>query len=250
MGQKVNPIGLRVGVIRDWDSKWYANAKDVPALIKEDANIREFLRTKYKTAAVSHIEIERLKGSKGKDRVKITLHSAKPGVVIGREAAILKETIKSLEEITNKEIVLNVVEVRRPEVVAELVAQSIAEQLENRASFRRAQKIAIQRALRAGAKGIKTSVSGRVGGAEMARTEGYSEGQVPLHTIRADVEFAIAEAYTTYGILGVKVWIYHGEILPGQNHEELRKQRQSAPSRQARGRRRPRRAQNQAKGGN
>lgn len=252
MGQKVNPIGLRVGVIRDWDSKWYADSKDVPALVKEDAVIRKFLNEKYKNAAVSHIEIERLKGAKGKDRVKIGLHSAKPGVVIGREAAILKEAISQLEKLTNKEIVLNVIEVRKPEVVAELVAQSIAEQLENRASFRRVQKIAIQRALRAGAKGIRTSVSGRVGGAEMARTEGYSEGQVPLHTIRADVEFAIAEAYTTYGILGVKVWIYHGEILPGQNHDELRKQRQSAPAQQKGGRRRPQRPRrsNNDKGGN
>lgn len=249
MGQKVNPIGFRVGVIRDWESKWYADGKDVPALVKEDALIREFIRTKYKTAAVSHIEIERLKGSKGKERIKLTLHSGKPGVVIGREAKALKETVAKLEEITKKEVVLNVVEVRRPEIVAELVAQSIAEQLENRASFRRAQKIAIQRALRAGAKGVKTSVSGRLGGAEMARTEGYSEGQVPLHTIRADVEFAVAEAHTTYGILGVKVWIYHGEILPGQDHEELRKKRQSAPA-QRRGRRRPRRAPKEAKGGN
>src|SRR5690554_706589 len=249
MGQKVNPIGLRVGVIRDWDSKWYADPKLVPALVKEDAQIRNFLNKKYANAAVSHIEIERIKGAKGKDRVKITLHSAKPGVVIGREAAILKETIASLEKLTKKEVVLNVVEVRRPEVVATLVAQSIAEQLENRASFRRAQKIAIQRALRAGAKGVRTQVSGRLGGAEMARTEGYSEGQVPLHTIRADVEFATAEAYTTYGMLGVKVWIYHGEILPGDNHEELRKERQSTPAQS--GRRRPRRRRNnEAKGGN
>jgi|SRR5690554_1009814 len=251
MGQKVNPIGLRVGVIRDWDSKWYADPKQVPALVKEDAQIRKLLNKKYANAAVSHIEIERLKGAKGTDRVKITLHSAKPGVVIGREAQILKETIAELEKLTKKEIVLNVVEVRKPEVVATLVAQNIAEQLENRASFRRAQKIAIQRALRSGAKGIKTSVSGRLGGAEMARTEGYSEGQVPLHTIRADVEFAIAEAHTTYGILGVKVWIYHGEVLPGQNHDEIRKQRQSAPAQSER-RRRParRRRSNDGKGGN
>ncbi|WP_306810643.1 30S ribosomal protein S3 [Haploplasma modicum] len=251
MGQKVNPIGLRVGVIRDWDSKWYADSKQVPALIKEDANIRTFLNKKHKEAAVSHVEIERLKGAKGKDRVKITLHTAKPGLVIGRDAVTLKETIQQLEKLTKKEIVLNVVEVRKPEIVATLVAQSMADQLEKRASFRRVQKIAIQRALKAGAKGIKTSISGRLGGAEMARAEGYSEGQVPLHTLRADVEYATAEAYTTYGILGVKVWIYHGEILPGQNHEEIRKERQSAPaerSRRPQQRRAPR--QNDKKGGN
>lgn len=246
MGQKVNPIGLRVGIIRDWDSKWYADAKDVPALIKEDALIRELLNKKYSNAAVSHIEIERLKGAQGKARVKITLHSGKPGIVIGREAVTMKETIAQLEKITKKEINFNVVEVKRPEVVATLVAQSMAEQLENRASFRRVQKIAIQRALKSGAKGIKTSISGRLGGAEMARTEGYSEGQVPLHTLRADVEYATAEALTTYGILGIKVWIYHGEILPGQSHEELRKARQSSSAGNAAGRRRaPRKAPRQ-----
>lgn len=232
---------MRVGIIRDWDSKWYADKKDVPALIKEDAVIREFLNKKYANAAVSHIEIERLKGAQGKERVKIALHSAKPGVVIGREAAIMKETIAKLEKLTKKEIVFNVIEVRRPEVVATLVAQSIAEQLENRASFRRVQKIAMQRALKSGALGIKTSVSGRLGGAEMARAEGYSEGQVPLHTLRADVEYATAEANTTYGILGVKVWIYHGEILPGQNHDEMRKARQSTAA-QTPNKRRPARS--------
>lgn len=218
MGQKVNPIGLRVGIIRNWDSRWYAEKKEVPALVKEDAEIREFLNKTYKNAAVSHIEIERIKGKK--DRVKITLHTAKPGVVIGREAETKKQTVEKLEKLTNKEIIFNVVEVQRPEKVASLVAQSMAEQLENRASFRRVQKIAIQRALKAGAKGVKTIVSGRLGGAEMARSEGYSEGQVPLHTLRADVDYATAEAKTTYGILGVKVWIYNGEVLPGQTREE------------------------------
>lgn len=251
MGQKVNPIGMRVGIIRDWDSKWYADKKIVPALVKEDAEIRKLINKKYSNAQVSHVEIERLKGSKNKDRVKITLHSARPGNVIGREAAILKATIAELEKLTKKEINLNVVEVRRPEVVATLVAQSMAEQLENRASFRRVQKIAMQRALKSGAKGIKTQVSGRLGGAEMARTEGYSEGQVPLHTIRADIEYATAEAFTTYGILGVKVWIYHGEILPGQNHEELRRKRQSSSQQPNRGKRRqPRRPRQDEKGGN
>ncbi|CCV65262.1 MAG: 30S ribosomal protein S3 [Paracholeplasma sp.] len=215
MGQKVSPTGLRIGVIRGWDAKWYADKKNVPALLKEDFEIRKFLKTTYSKAAVSQIEIERLKG-KAKDRVKITLYSAKPGVVIGRDAETKNKAVKTLEYMTKKEVILNVVEVKRAELNAELVAQSIAEQLENRASFRRVQKIAIQRALKAGAKGVKTLVSGRLGGAEIARSEGYSEGRVPLHTLRADIDYATAEATTTYGKLGVKVWIYKGEILPGQ----------------------------------
>ncbi|MDL2292357.1 30S ribosomal protein S3 [Acholeplasma sp. OttesenSCG-928-E16] len=224
MGQKVNPIGMRIGIIRSWDSKWFASKKDVPALVKEDFGIRKYLHKLYKNAAVSQIEIERLKG-KTKDRVKITLHTAKPGFVIGRDAEAKKKAVAGLEKLTNKEIVLNVVEVRRPERVAVLVAQNIADQLENRASFRRVQKIAIQRALKAGAKGCKTSVSGRLGGAEMARSEGYSEGRVPLHTFRADIDYAWAEAQTTYGKLGIKVWIYNGDVLPGQTREEnLQKQ--------------------------
>ena len=230
MGQKVNPVGMRIGIIRNWESKWYADKTNVPALIKEDNQIRTYLNEYYKKAAVSHIEIERLKGKGGKDRVKISLHTAKPGVVIGREAETKKIVVAALEKITKKEIIFNVIEIKRPERVAVLVAQSIAEQLENRASFRRVQKIAIQRALKAGAKGAKTMVSGRLGGAEMARSEGYSEGQVPLHTLRADVDYATAEANTTYGILGVKVWIYNGEVLPGQTREEnLRKQDERAP---------------------
>jgi small subunit ribosomal protein S3 len=230
MGQKVNPVGMRLGIIRDWDSKWYAEKNNVPALVKEDYEIRLYLNEFYKKAAVSHIEIERLKGKGGKDRVKISLHTAKPGVVIGREAETKKKVMTALEKLTKKEIIFNVIEIKRPERVAVLVAQSIAEQLENRASFRRVQKIAIQRALKSGAKGAKTMVSGRLGGAEMARTEGYSEGQVPLHTLRADIDYATAEANTTYGILGVKVWIYNGEVLPGQTREEnLRKQDERAP---------------------
>jgi small subunit ribosomal protein S3 len=230
MGQKVNPVGMRLGIIRNWESKWYADKNAVPALVKEDASIRSYLNDFYKKAAVSHIEIERVKGRGGKDRVKITLHTAKPGIVIGRDAETKKKAVAQLEKITNKEIVFNVVEVKRPERVATLVAQSIAEQLENRASFRRVQKIAMQRALKAGAKGVKTLVSGRLGGAEMARSEGYSEGQVPLHTLRADIDYATAEAHTTYGVLGIKVWIYNGEILPGQTREEnLRKLDERTP---------------------
>lgn len=241
MGQKVNPIGMRLGIIRTWESKWFAEKTVVPALVKEDNQIRIYLNEFYKKAAVSHIEIERVKGKGGKDRVKITLHTAKPGIVIGRDAETKKKTVAKLEKMTNKEIVFNVVEVRRPERVAKLVAQSIAEQLENRASFRRVQKIAMQRALKAGAKGCKTLVSGRLGGAEIARSEGYSDGQVPLHTLRADIDYATAEANTTYGILGIKVWIYNGEVLPGQTREEnLRKQDARAPRQD----RRPRRNNN------
>lgn len=239
MGQKVNPIGLRVGIIRTWDSKWYADKKLVPALIKEDAEIRAFLNNKHKKDAVSHIEIERIKGKK--DRVKVTLHTAKPGAVVGREAETKKQTVEALEKMTNKEVIFNVVEVQRPEKVATLVAQSMAEQLENRASFRRVQKIAIQRALKAGAKGVRTLISGRLGGAEMARSEGYSEGQVPLHTLRADIEYATAEANTTYGILGIKVWIYHGEVLPGQTREgNIEKANERAPKNDRKDRRAPR----------
>jgi small subunit ribosomal protein S3 len=246
MGQKVNPIGMRLGIIRTWVSKWYADKNAVPALVKEDANIRQYLNDFYKKAAVSHVEIERVKGKGGKDRVKVTLHTAKPGIVIGRDAETKKKAVIALEKLTNKEIVFNVVEVKRPERVATLVAQSIAEQLENRASFRRVQKIAMQRALKAGAKGVKTMVSGRLGGAEMARSEGYSEGQVPLHTLRADIDYATAEANTTYGILGVKVWIYNGEVLPGQTREEnLRKQDERAPRQNDR----PRRNNRDNKGG-
>ena len=223
MGQKVNPIGMRVGIIRGWESKWYAQKTDVPALVKEDHVIRTYLNKVYKKAAVSNIQIERLKGRGGADRVKITLFSAKPGVVFGREAETKNKVVAQLNKLVKKEIVFNVIEVRRPERVATLIAQSIAEQLENRASFRRAQKMAITRAMKAGAKGVRTLVSGRLGGAEMARSEGYSEGQVPLHTLRADIDYAISEAQTTYGILGVKVWVYNGEVLPGQSREDLAK---------------------------
>ncbi len=227
MGQKVSPKGLRIGINRGWDSNWYADPKDVPALIKEDYKIRQFLYKTYENAEVSLIEIERLK-SKSKDRVKITLHTARPGMVIGRDAEIKNKTVSSLEYMTKKDIILNVVEVRRAEVDAQLVANSIARQLERRASFRRVQKIAIQRALRGGAKGVKTLVSGRLGGAEIARSEGYSEGRVSLHTLRADIDYATAEAQTTYGKLGVKVWIYKGEILDNKLRRKEQPRRRPA----------------------
>jgi len=211
MGQKVSPVGLRVGIIRDWDSRWYADKKDVADLLLEDIKIRVLLYDLYKNASVSKIEIER-----SKSRVIITVNTAKPGMVIGRDGVTKVAVIEKLKALSKKEVFLNIVEIKHPELDALLVAESIAAQLENRASFRRTQKVAIQRALKAGAKGCKTLVSGRLAGAEIARSEGYNEGNVPLHTLRADIDYALAEAHTTYGKLGVKVWIYKGEILPAK----------------------------------
>ena len=211
MGQKVNPVGLRVGIIKDWDSRWYADKNDVADLLHEDISLREMLEKLYENSAVSKVEIERLK-----NRIVITVNTAKPGMVIGREGSVKKAVVAKLKELTDKQIILNVVEIKKPELDAKLVADSVASQLENRASFRRVQKMAIQRAMRSGAKGVKTLVSGRLGGAEIAREEGYSEGNVPLHTLRADIDYASVEAQTTYGKLGVKVWIYKGEILPSK----------------------------------
>ncbi|QVK18052.1 30S ribosomal protein S3 [Mycoplasmatota bacterium] len=213
MGQKVSPVGLRIGINRDWESRWYAE-KDYADLLHEDIKIRKYLQNYYKNASVSRIEIER-----SKNRIKITIYTAKPGMVIGREGSVKDVAVKELQKVTEKTIFISIIEIKRPELDAQLVAQSIADQLENRASFRRAQKSAISRVLRSGAKGCKTLVSGRLGGAEMARSEGYSEGNVPLHTLRADIDYAWAEASTTYGKLGVKVWIYKGEILPGKTSD-------------------------------
>ena len=213
MGQKVSPVGLRVGVNRDWNSRWYANDKDFASLLHEDIKIREYLTAKLKGAFVANIEIER-----SKNRVNIYIHTSRPGVVIGKEGEAVDALRKEVAKLVNgKQVFINIVEIKNPDVVAQLVANKIAEQLENRASFRTVQKRAIQSAMRAGAKGIKTSVSGRLGGADMARAEGYSEGNVPLHTLRADIDYATAEADTTYGKLGVKVWICKGEILPVKN---------------------------------
>ncbi len=211
MGQKVSPVGLRVGIIRDWDSRWYADKNDVADLLHEDLRVRALLEELYVNSSVSRIEIER-----SKNRVIITVNTAKPGMVIGREGSVKNAVVAKLKKLTGKDVFLNVKEIKRPEVDAQLVAASMAQQLENRASFRRVQKMAIQRAMRAGARGCKTLVSGRLGGAEMARSEGYSDGNVPLHTLRADIDYAAAEATTTYGKLGIKVWIYKGEILPAK----------------------------------
>ena len=211
MGQKVSPIGLRVGVIRDWDAKWYAPKLKVADLLHEDLKIRKFINDFYKSAYVSQIEIKRT----GK-RVIVVVHAAKPGIVIGAGGARKNAAVKELNKLTGKNVFLTVVEIKQIDADkdAALVARKMAEDLENRASFRRVQKMAIQKALKAGAKGIRTIVSGRLGGAEIARSEGYSEGRVPLHTLRANIDYATAEAATTYGKLGVKVWINKGEVLP------------------------------------
>lgn len=211
MGQKVNPVGLRVGVIRDWDSKWYAD-KDYADLLHEDIKIRDFVETRLQDASVSKVEIER-----AANRVNISISTAKPGMVIGKGGSEVEALRKSLNELTGKRVHINIVEIKKPDIDAKLVADNIARQLENRVSFRRAQKQVIQRAMRMGAKGIRTQVSGRLGGADMARAESYSEGTVPLHTLRADIDYGTAEADTTYGKLGVKVWIYRGEVLPTKN---------------------------------
>lgn len=208
MGQKVSPVGLRVGIIRDWESKWYAG-KEFGDLLMEDVKIREYLKGKLKDSSVSHIDIER-----AANRVNVTIHTAKPGMVIGKGGSEVENIRGYLTKLTNKKVHINIAEIKNPELDAILVAESIAQQLERRVSFRRAMKQAIQRTMRSGAKGIKTSVSGRLGGAEIARTEGYSEGTVPLHTLRADIDYGTAEAHTTYGRIGVKVWIYRGEVLP------------------------------------
>ncbi|KMK74870.1 30S ribosomal protein S3 [Alkalihalobacillus pseudalcaliphilus] len=216
MGQKVNPVGLRVGVIRDWESKWYAD-KDYADLLHEDIKIREYIENRLKEASVSKVEIER-----AANRVNVTVSTAKPGMVIGKGGSEVEALRKALNELTGKRVHINIFEIKQADLDAKLVAENIARQLENRISFRRAMKQAIQRTMRAGAKGIKTQVSGRLGGADIARAEHYSEGTVPLHTLRADIDYGTAEADTTYGKLGVKIWIYRGEVLPtkGTNQKE------------------------------
>lgn len=208
MGQKINPIGLRTGIIRDWEAKWYAD-KDFANLLHEDLKIREYIETNLKDASISKVEIER-----AANRVNIAVHTGKPGMVIGKGGSEIDKLRSALSKLTGKRVHINVVEVKKIDMDAKLVAESIARQLENRVSFRRAQKQALGRAIKSGAKGIRTQVSGRLGGADIARSEGYSEGTVPLHTLRADIDYAHEEADTTYGKLGVKVWIYRGEVLP------------------------------------
>lgn len=209
MGQKVNPHGLRIGIIKDWDTKWYANDKNFSEFLVEDYKIRKYIKSKLYAAGISRIEIER-----AANKVKVNVNTAKPGLVIGKGGAGIEELRKELEKLTGKSILINITEIKNPETDAQLVAESIASQLEKRISFRRAMKQAMSRAMKLGVKGIKTAVSGRLGGAEIARTEHYHEGTIPLQTLRADINYGFAEADTTYGKIGVKVWIYKGEVLP------------------------------------
>ena len=221
MGQKVNPHGLRVGVIKDWDSKWYAEADFADNLV-EDYQIRKFLKKRLFSAGISKIEVER-----AADRVKLVIYTAKPGVVIGKGGAEIEKLKKEVQKLLGKDskgrekkLFIDIKEIKRPDRDAQLVAESIAQQLENRVSFRRAMKSTMGRSMKAGVKGIKTAVGGRLGGADMARTEFYSEGTIPLQTLRADIDYGFAEADTTYGKLGVKVWIYKGEVLPAKGNKE------------------------------
>jgi small subunit ribosomal protein S3 len=211
LGQKVHPVGLRVGIIRDWDSKWFGG-KDYADLLHEDIQVREYLQKRLKDAALSRVEIER-----AANRVNISVYTAKPGMVIGKGGKEVEALRQALTKLTGKKVHININEVKNPELDARLVAENIAQQLERRISFRRAMKQVIQRSLRAGALGIRTQVSGRLDGKDIARTEGYNEGTVPLHTLRADIDYGFVEAHTTYGRIGVKVWIYRGEVLPTKN---------------------------------
>ena len=256
MGQKVSPIGLRVGVIRDWESRWYAE-KEYGTLLQEDIKIRELIEKDCKDCMISRIEIERVKNS-----VQIIIRTARPGNFVGQDGAKIEALKKSLVKLTKKTININVVEVANPDLDARLVAQKIARMLEERQSFRTAQKKAIQATMRAGTKGIKTAVSGRLGGADIARTEGYSEGVTPLHTLRSDIDYAWEEAMTTYGKLGVKVWICRGEVLPGEmvkepekpkmnpNNRNKRNFRNNRPNRNEAAKEAPAAANTEVKGGN
>ena len=241
MGQKINPHGLRVGVIKDWDSRWYVGKSTFGDTLVEDYKLRKTLKEQFYAAGIPKIEIER-----DASRVRVNIHCAKPGIIIGKGGAEIEKLRLSCEKILNKPVVINIVEVRNPDANAQLVAESIASQLEKRTSFRRAMKLSIGRAMRLGCKGIKTMVSGRLGGAEIARSESYHEGTIPLQTIRADIDYGFAEANTTYGKIGVKVWIYKGEVLAGEKTDRgevaRRKQRdnRNGDDRRRSGDRRPR----------
>ncbi len=214
MGQKVNPHGLRIGIIKDWDTKWYANKKNFSELLVEDVKIRKYIKKRLFISGISRIEIER-----AANKIKVNVHTAKPGLVIGKGGAGIEDLRKEVEKLTGKNVLINITEIKVPEVDAQLVAENIASQLEKRISFRRAMKQSMSRAMKIGAKGIKTAVAGRLGGAEIARSEHYHEGTIPLQTLRADIDYGFAEADTTYGKLGVKVWIYKGEVLPAVKRE-------------------------------
>ena len=209
MGQKIHPIGLRIGIIKDWEGRWFAQKKEYSGLILEDLKIRKFIKKRLYASGIAKIEIER-----AANRIKVTIHTARPGMVIGRQGTEVEVIRKEIENFSGKQVQLNIAEVKSPELNAQLVAENVAFQLERRTSFRRAMKQSIGRTMKFGAQGVKVKCSGRLMGAEIARTEGYSEGKVPLHTLRADIDYGFAEANTTYGKIGVKVWIYKGEILP------------------------------------
>ncbi|MBV0913147.1 30S ribosomal protein S3 [Anianabacter salinae] len=221
MGHKVNPIGMRLQVNRTWDSRWYADTKDFGNLLLEDVRMREFIREECKQAGVSKIIIER-----PHRKCRVTIHTARPGVIIGKKGADIETLRKKLAAMTKSELHLNIVEVRKPELDAQLVAESIAQQLERRVSFRRAMKRSVQNAMRMGSLGIRVNVAGRLGGAEIARTEWYREGRVPLHTLRADIDYALCEAKTPYGIIGIKVWIFKGEIMEHDPQARDRRQQE------------------------
>lgn len=215
MGQKVNPVGMRIGINKDWSSKWYANNKDFSKYLKIDNEIRTYLDKRLKDAAVSSISINR----NNKNKTEIVIYTAKPGVVIGHGGEEIEKLKNELSKLTKENVIVSIFEVKNPDLVAKLVAENIAKQIENRGSYKMAQKRAIRNAMKAGAKGIKTLASGRLNGVEIARAEGYNEGTVPLHTLRADIDYATAEANTTFGIIGIKVWIYKGEVLPKKNNK-------------------------------
>lgn len=214
MGQKVSPLGLRIGINKDWQAKWYANKNDFAKYLKRDIDIRKYLDTKLKKASISNVIIERKE-----KRTEVIISTSKPGIIIGKGGEEITKLQNELKKLTDENVTVSIIEVKRPELDANLVAQDIARQIEGRVSFRIAQKRALRNSMKAGAKGIKTLVSGRLNGAEMARSEGYREGNVPLHTLRANIDYGTAEANTTYGIIGVKVWIYKGEILPSKKRE-------------------------------
>ncbi len=218
MGQKVNPHGLRVGIIKDWDSTWYADKKNYADFLVEDNKLRNYIKTRLANSSVAKVNIERTN-----ERVKITIFTSKPGIVIGRQGAEIQKLNAELQKQTKQKVIVNIEEIKRPELCSQLVAEDIARQLENRVTFRRAMKKSMQMTMKFGAKGIKTTCSGRLGGAEMARTESYHDGTIPLQTLRADIDYGFAEAKTTYGKIGVKVWIYKGSVLPQK--KEGRKER-------------------------
>ena len=221
MGQKVNPVGLRLGIIRTWDSRWYAD-ENYADMLHEDLRIRKLLHSRLSQAGVSKVVIER-----PAKKARITIHTARPGVIIGKKGTDIEKLRLELSKMTGSEVHVNIVEIRKPEIDAQLIAENVAQQMERRVSVRRAMKRAVQNTMRIGAKGVKIMISGRLNGAEIARTEWYREGRVPLHTLRADVDYGFAEAHTTYGVIGVKVWVFKGEVMPGASEVETPANNQS-----------------------